>query len=174
MRLPFQTTLQTSRSSEIFSIYGNTQLSEPKKTEASGQTSRIQDADGYGHRAKQRADGDVVADEFLRCAFNHHRGGEIHQNLNHRRRKTPQDKINETDAMGNAGCERQTKSNQRAAKRQGAGKIAVFNQPQFFRRRNPQIHRAENGSHRHPRKHILQVKQVLGQGNTHDRASSVF
>ena len=63
---------------------------------------------------------------------------------------------------------------QRAAERQGAGKIAVFNQPQFFRRRNPQIHRAENGSHRHPRKHILQVKQVLGQGNTHDRASSVF
>lgn len=140
----------------------------------SGQTGSIQDADRYGHCAKQRADGDVVADKFFRCAFNHHRGGKIHQNLNHRRCETPQDKINETDAVGNAGCERQTKSNQRAAERQGAGKVAVFNQPQLFRRRNTQIHRAENDSHHYTRKHILQVKQVLGQGNTHDRDSLVF
>ena len=137
----------------------------------SGQTSGIQDTDRHGHRAKQRADGDVVADKFFRCAFNHHRGGEIHQNLNHCRGETPQDKIDETDTMGNTGRECQTKSDQCAAEREGAGKVAVFNQPQLFRRRNPQINRAENGSHRHPRKHILQVKQVLGQGNTHDRDS---
>ena len=140
----------------------------------SGQTSGIQDTYGHGHRAKQRADGDVVADKFFRCAFNHHRGGKIHQNLNHCRGKAPQDKIDETDAVGNAGRERQTKSDQRAAERQGAGKVAVFNQPQFFRRGNPQIHRAENGSHRYTCKHILQVKQILGQGNTHDMKSLGF
>ena len=35
----------------------------------SGQTSGIQDADGHGHRAKKRADGDIVAEEFFSCVF---------------------------------------------------------------------------------------------------------
>ena len=35
----------------------------------SGQTSGIQDTDRHGHRAKQRADSDIVAEEFFSCAF---------------------------------------------------------------------------------------------------------
>ena len=46
--------------------------------------------------------GDIITNEFCGSAFNHHCRSEIDKNLNHCCGKSPQDKIDEADAVGNA------------------------------------------------------------------------
>ncbi len=75
----------------------------------------------------------------------------------------PQNEVGQADAVGDAGCQRQAESDQRAAEGEGAGEVAVFNQLQFAHRRDFQINRAENQQHQHGCEHILQVLAVLDE-----------
>ena len=47
------------------------------------QTGGVEQADGYGNRAEQGTDGDIVARQFFGCLRNQAGGGEVHQNLQH-------------------------------------------------------------------------------------------
>ena len=48
-------------------------------------------------------------------------------------------------------------------------RLPFFNQAQFFNGCNPQIYGSKNNGHGDTYQHILQVEQILGQRNTHDK-----
>ena len=131
------------------------------------QTGGVEQPHRYGNHGAKRAHGHVIAGQLAGGIGHEAGGGEIHHNLNCRGRPAPEHEIQKPDTVGDAGSQGQAKADECAAEGKRAGQVAVFNQLQFVGRGDAQIHGGKQRSHAQAHGQVLQIRQILLQGNAH-------